>query len=226
MSRVADGALALLFPQRLCCHGCGCMLVAGEELLCQPCRAALTRCTLKRKEESLLFKSENVRTASAYRYEDMAADLVRSLKYNSDKAAALLLAEGMARRYALMPELRAAEVCVAVPSYARQAERRGYSQAQVLCDAFVSVTGLPQAPRALRRVRYARSQVGKTRVERKRQIVGAFVFEEAEAQAVRDRCVLLVDDVLTTGATVCECARMLFAAGARRVLAVTACRTE
>ncbi|MFH1512513.1 MAG: hypothetical protein ABIG45_04055 [Bacillota bacterium] len=222
MSKITDGALALLFPQRLCCHGCGCMLAPGEELLCAPCRKQLDACTLKRKDEERLFRAEQVLAAAAYRYTGMAADLTQSLKYMSDRTVAHLLAEGMARRFALMDSLRAAEVCVAVPSFKRQAERRGYPQAQVLCDAFTRITGLPQASGALKRVRYAKSQVGMGREERKKRIVSAFAF--GEAQAVEDRCVLLIDDVLTTGATVCECARMLYAAGARRVLAITACR--
>lgn len=224
MSGVLDGALALLFPQRLCCHGCGCVLASDEGLLCAACQKALDSCTLKRKEEERFFRGEQLLAASAYAYDGMAADLAQSLKYGSDRAAAHVLAGGMARRFALMPAFRAAEVCVAVPSYPRQAQRRGYAQAQVLCDAFTSIVGLPQASNALKRVRYAKSQVGMGREERKKRIVGAFAFREAEAQEMQDRCVLLVDDVLTTGATVCECARVLYAAGARRVLAITACR--
>ena len=83
--------------------------------------------------------------------------------------------------------------------------------------------GLPAALDTLTRVRYAKSQVGMNREERKKQIVGAFAVNAANAQPVRDQCVLLIDDVLTTGATACECARVLYAAGARRVLALTAC---
>lgn len=224
MKNRVSGALALLFPQRLCCHGCGCVLVAGEGLLCGSCRDALYRCTLKRKDAQTHFRPEQLLVSAAYAYDGAAAGLVRSLKYASDRAAAQPLAEGMAARYAQLPELRAAEVCVAVPSYPRQARRRGYAQAQVLCDAFTSMTGLPQASRALRRVRYAKSQVGKSREQRKKHVVGAFMADEAQTQAVRDRTVLLIDDVLTTGATLCECARMLYASGARKVLALTACK--
>lgn len=222
MNAFARHALPFLFPQRLCCHGCGCMLTAGEGTLCADCQAALDGNTFKRKEEEIQFKPEQLTAASAYCYDGMAAELARSLKYASDRAAALPLAQGMAARYARMPKLRTAELCVAVPSYPSQARRRGYAQAQVLCDAFAQITGLPQAPGALRRTRHAASQVGKNRDERKKQIVGAFAT--GDASAVRDKTVLLIDDVLTTGATICECARVLYAAGALRVLAITACR--
>lgn len=222
MNALLRRTLPFLFPQRLCCHGCGCVLTAEEGMLCATCRAALDQNTFKRKEEEILFKPEQLTAAAAYAYDGMAAELTRSLKYASDRAAALPLAEGMASRYLRMPKLRAAEVCVAVPSYPSQARRRGYAQAQVLCDAFSQLTGLPQVPGALRRIRHAASQVGKSRDERKKQIVGAFVI--GDALAVRDRTVLLIDDVLTTGATACECARVLYAAGALRVLALTACR--
>jgi competence protein ComFC len=224
MSGLADAALALLFPQRLCCHGCGCALREDEGALCAECQKALNRCTYLRKDAELLFRGEQLLTVAVYRYQGMAAGLVRSLKYGSDKAAAVPLAEGMARRFAQMEPLRAAELCVAVPSYPRQAQRRGYGQAQVLCEAFAATTGLRYAQYALTRVRYAKSQVGAGREERKKSIVGAFALDTVESRAVADRCVLLIDDVLTTGATACECARVLYAAGARRVLALTACR--
>ena len=223
MNTVLDAALSLLFPQRLCCHGCGCILSSDEGLLCAVCQQALDGCTLKRKDEERRFQGAQVLAAAAYAYAGLAADLTQSLKYLSDRAAAHPLAIGMARRFAMMPALRTADLCVFVPSHPRQAERRGYVQAQVLCGAFAEITGLPQAD-ALRRVRYAESQVGLSREERGKQIVGAFALDEDTAPALRERRVLLIDDVLTTGATVCECARMLYAAGALRVFALTACR--
>ena len=75
MSKVVDAALALFFPQRLCCHSCGCMLIAGEELLCVSCRAALASRNFKRKDERILFKGEQVLAAAAFRYDGMAGNL-------------------------------------------------------------------------------------------------------------------------------------------------------
>lgn len=222
MNGAAERALSLLFPQRVCCHGCGCLLMAEEGLLCAACQRELDACTLRRSHEERLFRGEQVLAAAAYHYRDRAAQLTQSLKYQSDQAAAQILALGMARRFTLMESLRAAEVCVFVPTHPKQAARRGYAQAEVLCGAFTAITGLAQVP-ALARVRHAESQVGMGREERKKHIVGAFAPTEA-TQVVQDRCVLLIDDVLTTGATVCECAQVLYAAAARRVLALTACR--
>jgi len=224
MNRVAGEALALLFPQRLCCHGCGCLLNPAEGLLCNACQQKLDACLLRRSHEERIFRQEHVLAGAAYHYRDMAAALTQSLKYMADKTAAQCLAEGMARRYALMEQLRAAEVCVYVPSHYRQAARRGYAQAQVLCDAFAAIAGLPRANGVLRRVSHAKSQVGMGREERKEHIIGAFVAEEPACHRIKGRCVLLIDDVLTTGATVCECAQVLYTAGAQSVLALTACR--
>lgn len=216
--------MSFLFPQRLCCHACGRMLTAEEGLLCTACQHVLDACLLKRKEEEVIFKGEQLLSAAAYSYTGMAASLIQSLKYQADQAVACTLALGMAKRFSLMESLRAADACVFVPSHPEQAARRGYVQAQVLCDAFTAITGVPQMPHTLRRVRQARSQVGMNREERKKQIVGAFAAHEYGIDAVTDRCILLIDDVLTTGATACECTKVLYAAGARRVLVLTACR--
>ena len=106
MNAMLEGTLQFLFPQRLCCHGCGCLLTQGEGLLCTACQDALNRCTLKRKDEEIHFKPEQLLAASAYAYDGMAAELTRSLKYAADQAAAQPLAQGMAARFVRMPKLR------------------------------------------------------------------------------------------------------------------------
>jgi len=83
--------------------------------------------------------------------------------------------------------------------------------------------GLPLLPpRAFRRVRATETQAGLTRPQRRENVRGAF---EAEAAAVKDRQILLIDDVMTTGATLDSCAAALRSAGAKRVLALSVART-
>jgi len=78
-------------------------------------------------------------------------------------------------------------------------------------------TGVPMDPMLLRRTRWTQSQVGMTRDQRRRNIAGAFSVPHQRRAGLAGRNVLLVDDVITTGATVDACARALKRAGAARV---------
>ncbi len=114
------------------------------------------------------------------------------------------------------------ELIVPVPLHPRRERSRGYNQAAVLGELVAKHTGLAIAHDALRRLAHTKPQTEQTRRERLLNMRGTF---EATAQA-KDRRVLLIDDVLTTGATALACAEALRAAGASRVRLLTACRAE
>jgi ComF family protein len=222
MNRFLEGLLALLFPQRTVCHVCGAPLSAAESLLCAPCAAALRRCALPPKRAEIRLVENIGFAASAFAYRGTASALVKALKFGSDYTAALPLAEGMAGIYAALGPLRDAELCVPVPVHRRRLRQRGYNQAAILAQAFAEFAGLPPAADALTRVHHKRSQIGQGREARKTNVYGAFAVSEGGAQTVSGKTVLLIDDVLTTGATAEECARTLLLAGARRVMLLTA----
>jgi ComF family protein len=222
MSGVLNTALAMLFPQRTVCHACGAPLSGGEGFLCAPCRQALLACALLPVRLALPLRESVELAAAAFAYRSTAAALVKTLKFGADHTAALPLAEGMAGIFAEMRELRAAEVCVAVPTHARRLRRRGYNQADVLARAFSEMTGVPMLADALVRVHHRRSQIGQGREARRRNVAGAFAVNEGCAQRICGKRILLIDDVLTTGATVEECARTLVAAGAHSVAVLAA----
>ena len=94
---------------------------------------------------------------------------------------------------------------------------RHCNQAAVLAAALSQELGVPMHPMLLRRTRWTRSQVGMTRAERQRNVAGAFGVPRRLRAQIAGRKVLLVDDVITTGATVEACARVLKRAGAARV---------
>lgn len=95
--------------------------------------------------------------------------------------------------------------------------RRQFNQAAILAHEIRRVTGREAAPLALVRARRTARQVGLTRAQRRRNVRGAFAVPEREKARIAGRPVILVDDVVTTGATVRACARALRRAGASRV---------
>ena len=146
------------------------------------------------------------------------ADAIHALKYGGRPALARPLGAWLASRVALPP---GAEV-VALPLARGRRIARGYDQAGLLADVLARESGARRLRGALRRVRDTPPQVGRSRDERARNVRGA--FEAAPSAAGRD--VVLVDDVVTTGATADAAARALREVGARSVTVVSLARAE
>ena len=148
-----------------------------------------------------------------------ATDLVHALKYEGWKELAPTMGSEMAVAVRRHPPAatRGSPLLVPVATTARRIRRRGYNQARLLADAMGAELGWPVAE-PLRRTAAPRSQTLLTPAERRENVRGAFgVVGEGEVATVQGRDVLLVDDVLTTGATASEAAVTLVAAGARSV---------
>jgi len=114
----------------------------------------------------------------------------------------------------------APELVVPVPLHARRLRARGFNPAALLARRVAAERRARCAPVALRRIRDTPSQTGLDRSARRRNVAGAFELRESVPA-----CVWLVDDVVTTGATLSECARVLRRAGARRVVGLCVART-
>ncbi len=113
------------------------------------------------------------------------------------------------------------DLIVPVPLGRARLRERGYNQAAVLARPLAWRMGLSYQPGALTRVRETPSQVGLNAAERRANLAGAFRGERVGAQG---RTILVVDDVMTTGATMDACAQALYAAGAQEVFGVTLAR--
>jgi ComF family protein len=149
----------------------------------------------------------------AFRYAAPVAQAVLDLKFHGRLAAAQVLGGLMAERLARRPE-PLPELLVPVPLAPGRLRRRGYNQAVELGRGLARTLSLPLAARAARRVRATREQTRLDAAERRRNVRGAFAVDAA---AVRGRHVALLDDVVTTGATMAELARAMRAAGAARI---------
>jgi ComF family protein len=148
------------------------------------------------------------------------ARAVRALKFHGHRAAGSALGAGLARLLPPNPS-GARPVIVAVPLHVDRLRERGYNQALLLARALARATGLRLAPNALARVRATPSQAHLDAPARRANLAGAFAAHDDLAGTP----VVLVDDVLTTGATADACAGALRRAGASRVDVIAVGRT-
>lgn len=209
-----------LASQSSFCHLCGAFLWLNETTLCDECQKMLDACRIDEREASVLV-GEQCRAVSAYWHEAEARELVLLLKYRHDRAAASPLAFGLCAAYLDRRELFPKEprVC-AVPSHPERVRERGYAQAEVLAEAFASLTGLPYRPGVLTRVKAGGSQVGRSQKERLSAMKNAF----QAAGSLAGQSFLLIDDVYTTGSTALACVEALRQAGAEETCVLTVCR--
>lgn len=162
-------------------------------------------------------------------YEGNLRGLVHLLKYQKVLSAAPVLGSLAARAFcSLQDECAKNLLVIPVPLYRGKMRERGFNQSEVIARELIrrlrsaGIHELSLDIVALTRRRSTDSQVGMTREQRKQNLRGAFHVKDKTR--VRGREVLLVDDVMTTGATVSECARVLRVAGAAQVWVTTPAR--
>lgn len=162
------------------------------------------------------------RARAALRYDASSGRLVSRLKYGDRLEAVPLFARWMVRAGAEL--LEDADVIVPVPLHPSRLFQRRFNQSAELARAVSHLSGVPVAPDLLMRTRATPTQVGLSASARRRNVAGAFALTSGSGEKVMERHVLLIDDVLTTGATVEACARRLGAEGAARVDVLTLAR--
>lgn len=189
---------------RFFCDDCARRLPALDRPLC-------ARCLRDEQPPDACVRHPGDRVHAAWVYDERVALLVHALKFGSRPGLARAPAAAIVR--ALPDRVRRAQLVTSVPLHAARRRERGYDQAACLAEALADTIGVPFVPDVLERVRATRAQSELGPAERRQNVRGAFAV--ARPAWVAHRKVLLVDDVLTTGATLTEALMTLRAAGAR-----------
>jgi ComF family protein len=155
------------------------------------------------------------RARAAVRFDGVARALVHALKYGDRLDLAPMMGRWISQAgHELLAE---ADALVPVPLHWRRLWARRFNQSAMLAAAIAKESSVPIAAGALKRIKPTVQQVGLSRTERAQNVQGAFRVPPDGKAAVTGRRLILVDDVLTSGATVDGCARALLRAGAANV---------
>lgn len=161
---------------------------------------------------------------SCYYFEKEGAlqQVIHLLKYQGMKSMGVLLGREVGSHIVREPEFAGADYLIPVPLHRLKQRERGYNQCEFLCKGIEEVSGIPLRSDLLRRAKYTHSQTQLNLSERKSNVGDAFEVNPRTLDEIRNRSVILVDDVITTGSTINACARVLVGAGADRVFAASA----
>ena len=210
-----EGLRHLLFPRL--CAGCGKALLPAEDPVCLVCSLEIPRTEahpIENNETALRiagrFPFEQASSWAYFTQESLLQHLLHNIKYRQREDWALALGRQLGR------ELKEAQwpvdTLLPVPLHAKKQRQRGYNQSELLCNGMGEVMGLPVWATALRRLRPTESQTAKNTTERLQNVKDAFGVSPAFKDKLRGRHLLLVDDVLTTGATLESCAHAILQA--------------
>ena len=162
---------------------------------------------------------------SAFPYRGLARDMVLRLKYARDRHLAKPLGELLARTAGELYPADAAPVIIPVPTHLLRIMDRGYNQARLLAESLADVTGWQMEPELLHRRIGLRSQAGLDRTGRHKNIGHSITLAPGKAQRLAGRHILIVDDVMTTGATMAGAAAAIRTIPASGIQCISVCRS-
>jgi ComF family protein len=227
LARLRRTALNLLFPYR--CLGCG----KEGELICPSCQHKLPRinppicpkCGRPQSSGTICPTCYNQRyeidgMRSPFRFEAVMRQAIHQFKYRNLRAIAEPLSSLLGDYLTTNP--MPGEVLIPVPLHHKRLRERGYNQSELLSRELNKLIGLPVVADCLVREQHASPQVVATSVsERQNNVANAFTCHD---RRLKDKKVLLIDDIATSGATLNACASALKATGANSVWGLTLAR--
>lgn len=234
--QLKDDLLNFVYPQS--CPICGKPLARGENQVCEECWSNLTilpapfcpYCKSFLEDENSVLKHDSVcldppedRRILAVRslgtFDDHYQKLIHRFKYGKKLPLGKRLAESLGRVVSETRSFTNYDLVIPVPLHRTRQRERGFNQSGVLAEGISKATGVSLVKDLLKRKRNTKDQTYLNALQRAENVKGAFVVKEPDR--IEGRTVILVDDVMTTGATLNECATILCEAGSGRIFAAT-----
>jgi len=212
---IRNSVLHLLFPH--VCNGCGSDILNEESLLCMRCISELPETNFhlhsNNPVEKIFWGRIQLVSATAHYYfskETRMQQLMHQFKYKGNKDLGHQVGYLMGNDLLQSDRFKNIDALIPLPLFAAKEKRRGYNQAAVLCEGIAEILRIEILNDVIIRTQHTETQTKKGRVERWQNIEGK--FELINRGKIRNKNILLVDDVITTGATLEACGQELIKA--------------
>ena len=219
INRYLSDFLTLFFPE--ICYACGDSLVQSESLICATCLHQLPFTNYHLEPDNKLAKQfwgrVNIKSATAFLYFNKGGkvqNLMHQLKYNNQPQIGILLGNLYAKHLIASHKFENINAIIPVPLHPKKQKKRGYNQSEKFGIGLSKSLGI-KLENLLVREKFTDTQTKKSRLQRLDNVEEVFAIRKGEE--ISGLRILLVDDVITTGATLCACSNVLLAYGAKTV---------
>ena len=208
LKNIFNSTLQLFYPH--VCTGCGSDLLQEDNQLCLHCINELPHTNFAQHNnnpvEKIFWGRIPITAAHSEFYfskESLLQQLIHQLKYKNNTDIGFYMGEMMGKTLLDSKRFDHIDYLIPLPLYPDKERKRGYNQAAIICNGMSEVMNVPVLNGNVIRQRFTETQTRKHRTERWENVEGSFVVKDPEA--LKGKAVLLVDDVITTGATLEAC---------------------
>jgi ComF family protein len=212
LNQIKHNILHFFYPHN--CVGCGFTLFNLQKFLCRHCLADLPLTHFERVQDNPVAKIFSgrlqIEKATAWLFfakNGITQNVIHALKYRNNQNIGLAMGAIMAESLHDSDWWQGVDVLIPLPLNRKKLLMRGYNQAEVLCRGIASFNGIPIEEVAVMRKVYTETQTHKSRIQRWRNV--AEVFDLLDYTHLQNKHAVLVDDVVTTGATLDACGQIL-----------------
>jgi ComF family protein len=212
------------------CQACKNKLSSKEEIICNSCLCNIKRADNERLKHEFERKFLNDKIISGFtsyfvfEKDKEFQSVIHNLKYNSKFSIGTILGKIMGTGLREQFAGWAIDYIVPVPLHHLKRAERGYNQSEFIARGIKKTTGIPVKTNLIKRLKYTETQTGFNLAERKKNMDGAFCLKKK--YNLQGKTFLIIDDVITTGATITECGNILLRAGALKVYAASVAVAE
>lgn len=235
-TRIKENLIEEIYPSNITCFNCDAELVKPNKYhLCNVCLDKINiikNCCKKCGEELNDFTNYCLNCKDAKRnfdkiysvatFDGVAKNIIYKFKYGKSEYMADCITPFLLEKLSEV-NLKEIDLIMAVPLSQERLKERGFNQAKILSDKLSKELGI-KSVNLLRRIKNTSTQTALTKLERKQNLLNAFIVEDK--QKIKNKNILVIDDIITTGATFDEVAKVLKTKGANKVFGLTFCHTK